>query len=200
MGVDPVSIGLMALSGLSSVAGSAAQKKQADYNAAVAQQNAAAARANATAVARAGQQKEQSEAWKVRGLIGQQTAAQSANGLDVNGGSAQDVRASTAALGNLGIDNVRNDAFRAYYGQLAAATNYDNQAALAKASAPTLFGSLLSAASAVGGAYMQLGGIGPAGKSGGGVSGGGGSGSGGGTYGLNYADSRDIVRDMGIIY
>lgn len=157
MGVDPVSIGLMALSGLSSIAGSVAQKRQLQYQAQVAQNNARIANMNADYAARAGQQKEQSEAWKVRGLMGRQLAAQSANGLDVNSGSPQDVRGSTAALGNLGIAAVRDNGTREYYGYKGQATNFMNDATLAKASEPTFLSTMLSAAQAAGGRLSSLG-------------------------------------------
>jgi hypothetical protein len=85
-------------------------------------------------------------------------AAQAASGLDVNAGSPVLVRDSTAALGRLGFANIRDNAAREIYGNLAQATNFSNQAALAKASAPTLFTSLLGAASAAGKTYAGMGG------------------------------------------
>jgi len=160
MGVDPLTIGLAALSGLSSIAGSQAQKQQARYQAQVARNNQAIANMNASTAARAGAAREQSEAWKVRGLIGQQQAAQAASGLDINSGSPADVTQSTRALGNLGIAAVRDNASRDFYGYKAQATNFANEAALAKASAPTPFTTLLSAASAVGGSLAKGGGLG----------------------------------------
>jgi hypothetical protein len=162
MGFDPVTltIGTAVLSGLSSIAGSVAQKRQLQYQAQVAQNNARIANMNADYAARAGQQKEQSEAWKVRGLMGRQLAAQSANGLDVSSGSAQDVRASTAALGNLGIAAVRDNGMREYYGYKGQATNFMNDATLAKASEPTFLSTMLSAAQAAGGQLRSLPGTG----------------------------------------
>jgi hypothetical protein len=151
MGVDPLTIGLAALSGLSSLAGSQAQGQQAKYQAQVARNNQAIANLNASTAARAGAASEPSDAWKLRGLIGQQQAAQAANGLDINSGSPAAVTQSTRALGNLGIAALRDNAARDYYGYKAQATGFANQAALAKASAPTPFSTLLGAASAVGG-------------------------------------------------
>jgi hypothetical protein len=134
MGIDPVSIGLMGLSALSAVAGSAAQKQQSKYQAQVAQNNAAIANMNATYAERAGAAKEQSEAYKIRGLLGQQTAGQAASGLDVNSGSAVDVRRGTAGLGNLSFANIRDNTAREAAGYRGQATNFANDAALAKAS------------------------------------------------------------------
>lgn len=158
MGVDPVTltIGTAVLSGLSSVAGSVAQKRQAQYQAQVAQNNARIANANASYAARAGQQKEQSEAWKVRGLLGRQAAAQAASGLDINSFSPVAVRDSTAALGRLGINDVRDNAMRDYAAYKGQATNFMNEAALAKASEPTVLSSLLSAAQAVTGPLASM--------------------------------------------
>ncbi len=112
---------------------------------------------NATYAERAGAAKEQSEAYKIRGLLGQQTAGQAASGLDVNSGSALDVRRGTAGLGNLSFANIRDNTAREAAGYRGQATNFANDAALAKASAPTPFSTVLGAASAAGGTYAGLG-------------------------------------------
>jgi hypothetical protein len=151
MGVDPLTIGMAALSAASSIAGSQAQKQQAKYQAQVASNNQRIALMNAGAANRAGAQKEQSEAWKVRALMGQQAAAQGASGLNVNSGSAQAVRDSTAALGNLSFANIRDNAMREEYGYRGQATQFGNEAALAKASAPSTFSTIMGAAMAAGG-------------------------------------------------
>jgi len=156
MGVDPITIGMAALSAVSSIAGSQAQKQQAKYQAQVAKNNQRVALMNAGYANRAGAQKEQSEAWKVRGMIGQQMAGQAASGLDVNSGSPAQVRDSTAALGNISFGNIRDNTAREEYGYRAQATQFGNEAALAKASAPTTFSTILGAATAAG---SKLGGL-----------------------------------------
>jgi len=158
MGVDPITIGLAIASGVSSIAGSQAQKQQAQYQAGVAKNNQRIALMNAGYANRVGVQKEQSEAWKVRAMIGQQAAAQAANGLDINSGSAAQVRDSTAELGKLSFGNIRDNAAREEYGYLAQATQFGNEAKLAKASAPSTFSTLLGAATAAAGTYTKLGG------------------------------------------
>jgi hypothetical protein len=162
MGADPISVGvMMGLSALSSVAGSQAQKAQAQYQAGQARNNQRVALMNANFAQRAGVQKEQSEAWKVRGLIGQQQAAQAANGLMLDSGSNRNVTDSSAALGRLSFGNIRDNTAREVYGHLGQATMFGNEAAMAKASAPTTFDTILGAASSAAKTYAGMGGTNP---------------------------------------
>ena len=89
---------------------------QGDYQAQVAKNNAVIARANAGNALQAGAAQEQQQLFKTAGLVGAARAAGGSSGLDVNSGSQVNVRASDAALGNLGALTIRSNAARAAYG------------------------------------------------------------------------------------
>jgi hypothetical protein len=96
-------------------AGDAAQRaaesegERLDYNARVADMQAA------DAISR-GQDEESRFRTQVRGLIGTQRAGFAGQGVDVNVGSAVDVQADTAALGEQDALTIRSDAQRAAWG------------------------------------------------------------------------------------
>lgn len=137
--------------------------QQAGYQAGVAQNNAAIENANAQATLVAGQVQESQSKLRTGEIIGQQKAAQGANGLDVNVGSAAEVRQSTANIGAMDAALIHYNASRAAFGQEQQAANYTAQAALDKkaASGDVLSGvfkagtSILSGASSISGKYAQ---------------------------------------------
>lgn len=86
------------------------------YNAEVAANNAQIAKQNATWAAHAGEQQVGEQAQKTRATVGAIKAAQAANNLDVNSGSAVDVRSSASELGELSALNIRSNAARTAYG------------------------------------------------------------------------------------
>ena len=88
----------------------AAQSKAANYQAAVAANNQITANADANYAVSAGEAQQESQAMSTRALLGNQKAAQASSGLDVNSGSAVDVRSSAAALGALSGLNIGNNA------------------------------------------------------------------------------------------
>jgi hypothetical protein len=81
-------------------------------NAAIAKQNQQIMENNARTTEAAGAAKGDQEAMKARELLGRQKAAAAASGLDVNSGSALDIRAGTAGMAMLTDLNVRDDTNR----------------------------------------------------------------------------------------
>lgn len=147
MTVAAIGLGLSALSGVVGAVGSIAAGQ---YQAAVARRNQQVANENAKQEIEAGQAAAQQQQLKTAAVVGAQKAAQGANGLDVNQGSAVDVRASTEELGDLDALTIRNNAARKAYGFKTQAANYG-----AEASADTMAGyiggmsSILGSASSV---------------------------------------------------
>lgn len=109
--------------------------KTSEYQAEVAKQNATIATANEKYTLAAGDLKEQQTAMEVRAVLGNEKAAQGSSGLDVNSGSAVDVRSSSAALGQMSVFNVRNNVAREAYGYRVQGYNYETQAGLDTAQA-----------------------------------------------------------------
>lgn len=88
----------------------------AKYNSQVASNNAQIANQNATWAAQAGEAQVGEQTQKTRATVGAITAAQAANGVDVNSGSDVDVRSSASELGELSAINIRSNAARTAYG------------------------------------------------------------------------------------
>lgn len=84
----------------------------------------------ADAIAR-GKEAETRQRQATRGLIGAQRATLAAQGIDVSTGSALDVQADTAALGELDALTIRNNAAREAFGYRVQAMDYRNQGAMA---------------------------------------------------------------------
>lgn len=114
------------LSALGSITSGQAASKSAKYNAAVAANNAQTAQNNATLAGQEGAANANIEQQKTRANVGEIKAAQAANGVNVNKGSAVDVQSSAAELGELNAINIRSNAARSAYG-------YQTQAASDKA-------------------------------------------------------------------
>lgn len=143
------------------------------YASQVAANNAKTAAQNAAWTIESGDIASGNESRKTAALIGHQKAAQGANNIDVNSGSAVDVRSSTAALGMLDALTIRSDAARRAYGYQVQQQNFETEAAAKRASAKYAKtagwlgagGSLLSTASTVGkdfSAWQQGSGASPA--------------------------------------
>jgi hypothetical protein len=139
---DPVSmiaIGGMVASGLGAGVSAygnmqqgAAQAAAYTYQAGVAQINSAIAANNANYAFAAGEQKAQQAGMQTRSIIGQTKAQQGGSGLDVNTGSAVDVRAAEADVGAENVAVIRNDAARTAYGYQVDEQQQLTQAALDK--------------------------------------------------------------------
>ena len=130
---------------------------QGDYQAQVAQNNAAIARASAANDLQAGAEQQQQALFKTAAVVSAARAAQGSSGLDVNSGSGVNVRASDAALGNLSAIEIRSNAARAAYGEEIQATAYQDSAAADKiAGQNAAFGDILSGLGSAGGLYAQF--------------------------------------------
>lgn len=99
-----------AASGIGAMRQGQATAASANYQAQVARNNAVIAQQNADAERAAGHSKEQRHRMEVKRVIGEQLAAQGASGFDVNTGSAVDVRAGTAGIGELDALTIRYNA------------------------------------------------------------------------------------------
>lgn len=105
-----------ATSAFGSIAQGQAQKSAAEYNAKIASENAAQAKQNAAIAGQSGAEQAAQESLKTRAEVGAIKANQAAAGLDVNSGSAVDVRSSARELGELDALTVRSNAARQAYG------------------------------------------------------------------------------------
>lgn len=138
---------------------SAAASRAADYRSQVAENNAAIARENqkvandnARAAEAAGAARAEQEAIKARDLVGRQKVAAAASGLDINSGSALDIRAGTAGQAMLNDLNVRDETNRRAYsyrqqgrGLAAQAENFDTESeAASTAGSSAMTGGILS--------------------------------------------------------
>lgn len=143
----------------SAEASGAAQSKAASYQAQVALNNQQTANNNAAAATAAGAAQEQQNAMKTRAEVGAQLAEQASSGLDVNSGSAVDVRKSTSMLGELSGLNIVNNAARQAYAYQTQSSNFGAQAQL-----DTMEASSATAAGNIGAAGSIISGLGSAGS------------------------------------
>lgn len=149
-----------------------AQANAYKYNAAVASQNAQVAQENARLAGESGTATAAAVSLRNMQNMGQIKAQQGASGLDVNSGSAVDVRASAKELGTLDAYNARVQAVREAYGYETQAHNYEAEATLdqyqadisQEASYFNAAGTMLGAASNAANSYtswmMETGGFG----------------------------------------
>lgn len=133
MGIDPAS--LLAIGSLTSTligAGTSAigaasqgraQAQAAQYQAAVARNNQAVAEWQAQDALARGRVAEQNQRMKTSQFTGAQRAAAAASGVDVNSGSAADLQADAAMLGELDALTVRSNAGREAWGHRVNAAN-----------------------------------------------------------------------------
>jgi hypothetical protein len=95
--------------------GGQAESNMYQYQAGVAKVNQQIAEQNAKYAVAAGEEKAQESGLKTRAEIGQTRAIQGASGLDVNRGSAVEVRASEADIGAENTAIIRSNAAREAY-------------------------------------------------------------------------------------
>lgn len=123
---------------------------EAKYNAQVATNNAAYSAA-------AGQSQAEAESLKNAQVAGRVKAAQAANGVDVNSGSAVDVQESQREAGVVDVQNIENNALLQAYGYKSQATLDKQQAKDAiQGSQFSALGDLLGTASSVSGKWSGL--------------------------------------------
>ena len=150
-----------AIGGVSAANAADAQQKSAEFNAEVQANNAKIAAQQRSAALQQGQQQAQQAEMQQAQLHAQQVAAISANGVDLNSGSATDLLATTKFLGNQDVATIQNNAARQAWGYSIDSQNSSNQSLLnswqASRSDPTTagvmsgVGSLLSSASSYAG-------------------------------------------------
>lgn len=144
--------------------GAQAGTKVYTYQAAVARMNAAIANRNANYAIKVGESKAQISGMQTRAQIGETKAAQGASGLAVNKGSAVDVRASEADIGEENEMTIRSNAAKEAYNfkvgaaqDTAQASIYDTAAKTTKTSGNiAAASSLLSAGSSVSSKWAQF--------------------------------------------
>lgn len=100
------------------------------YQAQVADNNAALATQDSKLITESGEVATTNEGLKTRAQVGSQKAQQGASGIDVNSGSAADVRAGTAAVGMLDALTIRSNASKAFYAKEVEANSDTAQAGL----------------------------------------------------------------------
>lgn len=154
------------VSALGAITGGIAQGQEASYQAQVARNNAQIAQQNAGYATAAGSQ--QAEATSLEGAekSGQLKAAQGANNIDVNSGSAVAAQVSEREANQLNTETMMNNALLNAYGYKSQATGFTAQSGLEETEAKEApiagviggTGSLLSNASTVG---FKYGGLGP---------------------------------------
>lgn len=129
-----VAVAVMAASAL--MQASAAQKSAANqaaalnFKARIAENNAVAAEQNAEHAMQAGQAQAETQSLKNRAAMGHILARQGASGVDVNTGSAVDVREGAREAGVLDVENVIHNAQLQAYGYRSHAENFRNQGQL----------------------------------------------------------------------
>lgn len=171
MGASAVAIGGLALSAVGTAVGVAgsmssasAQAANANYQAQVARNNSIAAAQNAEYATRAGQEKATEASLKGAERLAAVTSGIAANGLDVNTGSAADVRATQRETNALETQQQVTAADLQSYGYRTQQTGFTAQAALDAAEARqagtagefAAAGGLLSGASGVALSYAKL--------------------------------------------
>jgi hypothetical protein len=129
-----IAIGAQVMGSLSQAAGAKqsanAQAASANYQAQVATNNATNARQNEAWATQAGEQKVATQGLKNRATLGAILAGQGANGVDVNSGSALDVRQSAARLGQYDALTIKSNAAREAYGYQVQGSNFEAQSQL----------------------------------------------------------------------
>jgi hypothetical protein len=153
------------ISALGAISTGEANAASANYQAQVAANNQITANQNAAYAIKAGEQQATNEAFKARAEEQHLKAEIAANGIDVNSGSAVDLRTSAAEKGQLDTETTRQAAALTAYGYRTESTNDAAQAQLLKAQAgfdttagfASAGGSLLAGASNIGLKWSGLG-------------------------------------------
>lgn len=115
------------ISGAGAVQSAEAQGSAAKYQAQVAANNEQIAKQNAQLASAAGSTAVEAQGLKERATVGAIEAGQAASNVDVNSGSALDVRTSAVDLGQLEALTIRSNAEKQVYGYETAATGYAGQ-------------------------------------------------------------------------
>lgn len=149
------------LQAVSSISGGVAASNAANYQAAVARNNATIAQQNAVRAEQAGAAAAENESRKGASKVAKIKVAQAASGVDVNTGTAVDVQAGQRETNQLDTETVFQNSMLHAYGYRTQAQNFESEARLdemkgeAAKTAGYLgaAGSLLSNASSIGGKW-----------------------------------------------
>lgn len=144
----------VAISAYSAYSSGQAQSANANYQAQVAANNQKTANQNAEYTIEAGQSEAAQASLKGRAQSASIRAAEAANGVDVNSGSAEDVQETQRETNNLNTSTVMNNAALRAYGYRTQATGFGAQSGLdtAEAGQASTGGDLSALSSLVGGA------------------------------------------------
>jgi hypothetical protein len=133
-----------------------ARSQSANYNAQVARNNQTIANQNASLSLQQGQQQEENQRLKTGEQIGSIVAGQAASGVNPNTGSALNVRASAAEVGELDAETIRYNAGLKARDLLYQGSMYGAQAQLDSSQGEWgVANSLLSGASSVAGKWLS---------------------------------------------
>lgn len=105
-----------------------AQRNAAQYQASVAENNARIAQIQASSAEQNGQISAMNHGLQVAQLAGQQNAQLAANGVDLNQGSALNMRATTQFMGQRDTNQIMNNALMQAWGYKNQAADYTAQA------------------------------------------------------------------------
>lgn len=115
-----------------------ANKEALNLQASIADINAQTAESQAQATLAAGTRQVVQTRLRTGQLKSSQRAAMAANGVDLGEGSALTVQTSTDVMGEIDANTVKANAVRAAWGYRTEATNYSNQALMARSSASAI--------------------------------------------------------------
>lgn len=133
MGFDPVTalaLGSAAIGAVGTLSGASARSSEANYQAQIARNNAIIEQRNATQEIQAGEQQATTQGLKNAAQLGKIKTQQAASGLDVNSGSAVDVRKGQAEVGALDTLTTLHNSIVKAYGYNAQASTDTAQAGL----------------------------------------------------------------------
>lgn len=149
MGVDPITLSLAAagVSAAGKLFSGVSASNAANYQAAVAKNNATIARQNAEYSIQAGQAEAERSSMKGAANLANIKVGQAASGVNVNTGSAADVQVSQREVNKLDTDTTMNNAELQSYGYRSQATGFEAQAKLDKSAGKTaMIGGVIGAA------------------------------------------------------
>lgn len=121
-----------AFAGLSAVVGARDSLDEASYSSSMLGVNASLARKQAEDAVSRGESSAMRAKVAARSMVGSQRAALAAQGIDIGSGSALDVQTNTAALAEIDIMTIRNNAAREAWGFNVQAADYGAKASLTK--------------------------------------------------------------------
>ena len=125
-----LAIGGAAISAIGAISTGQAQSQEAAYRAQVAANNATAAKEQANYTVHAGETQAETEGLKGAAAVGHIKASQAANNIDVNSGSAVDVRKGAATAGQENTETTLNNSLLKAFGYTTQATGYEAQSGL----------------------------------------------------------------------